>query len=68
MTTQETKSEVVTAKEVAARTGLSVGAVYNAAKADALPFPAYRVGKRFIFPRAPFENFLRGEVPSGRAA
>lgn len=68
MTIEEKKSEVVAAKEVAQRTGLSVGAVYNAARAGNLPFPTFRVGKRFVIPREPFEKFLRGEVPSDRAA
>lgn len=61
-------TDVVQIDEVARRTGLSRGAIYVAARADSLPFPVFRVGKRFVIPRDPFEKFLRGEVPSDRAA
>jgi len=66
--TEKENSDVVQVGEVARRMGLSVNAVYNAARVGSLPFPTFRVGKRFVIPREPFERVLRGEVPSDRAA
>lgn len=66
--TEKENSDVVQVGEVARRMGLSIGAVYVAARSDSLPFPTFRVGKRFVIPRQPFEKFLCGEVPSDRAA
>lgn len=63
-----TASRSVTVEEVAAAMGLSKNAVYAAADAGTLPFPAYRVGRRFVIPREPFERVMKGESPHDQAA
>ncbi len=49
-------------KEVAEAMGISVNLFYREAASGSLPFPVYRVGKRFVTPREPFERAMRGEA------
>lgn len=49
-------------REVAEAMGISLNLFYREAAAGSLPFPVYRVGKRFVTPREPFERVMRGEV------
>ena len=49
-------------REVAEAMGISLNLFYREAAAGNLPFPVYRVGKRFVTPRAPFERAMRGEA------
>lgn len=51
----------VDSKEIAAAMGISLNLFYKVAAAGGLPFPVYRVGKRFVTPREPFERAMRGE-------
>jgi predicted site-specific integrase-resolvase len=49
-------------REVAAAMGISLNLFYKVAASGGLPFPVYRVGKRFVTPREPFERAMRGEA------
>ena len=49
-------------REIAEAMGISVNLFYREAAAGTLPFPVYRVGKRFVTPREPFERVMRGET------
>lgn len=49
-------------REVAAAMGISLNLFYKEAAAGGLPFPVFRVGKRFVTPREPFERVMRGEA------
>ena len=50
-------------RDVATAMGISLNLFYKEAAAGRLPFPVFRVGKRFVVPREPFERVMRGEMP-----
>lgn len=62
MKEKTTNSLSVDPREVAEAMGISLNLFYREAAAGSLPFPVYRVGKRFVTPREPFERVMRGEV------
>lgn len=62
MKSKTSTSLSVDPREVAAAMGISLNLFYKAAGAGELPFPVYRVGKRFVTPREPFERAMRGEA------
>jgi excisionase family DNA binding protein len=45
-------------EELAARMGISVSLAYQLARADKLPVPAIRPGRRFLFSRRAYERLL----------
>ncbi len=45
-------------EELAARMGISVSLAYQLARADKLPVPAVRPGRRFLFSRKAYERLL----------
>jgi excisionase family DNA binding protein len=49
-------SHTLQIQEAADLLGLSMGSVYKAARANALPFPCVRIGQRFVIPIGPFEE------------
>lgn len=62
MKSKTSTSLSVDPREVAAAMGISLNLFYREAASGSLPFPVYRVGKRFVTPREPFERVMRGET------
>ncbi len=61
-------NHVVTIDEVARAMGIGRGLAYRAAEHGELPFPCLRVGRRFVIPRRPFEEFLQTGKATSNAA
>lgn len=57
----EPLTETVTVKAAAARLGISRTLAYELAKADRLPAPVLRLGRRLVVSRLGLERALRGE-------
>lgn len=53
-----------TVDEVAALLGVNRLTVYSAIKRDEAPFPTFKIGRRYVIPRAAVDRFLAGEVAS----
>lgn len=53
----------VTVDEVANAMGVSRNSIYNAAALGELPFPVYRLGKRYVIPRAQAEAAMGAPIP-----
>jgi excisionase family DNA binding protein len=51
-----------TIEEVAALLGLSRNSAYMAARADRLPVPVIKIGKRMMVSRAALDRFLDGDA------
>jgi excisionase family DNA binding protein len=62
MQTQETTRATMTIEEVAVIFGLARSTAYDLAKADRLPIPTIRAGKRIFVSRALVERVLAGEA------
>lgn len=60
MKNREEKRRSIDIDDVAAAMGVSRGLVYKQAAEGTLPFPCFRVGKRFVIPREPFERVMTG--------
>ncbi len=60
--------QVVTVEEMAKAMGISRGLAYREAECGGLPFPCLRVGRRFVIPRKPFEEFLQTGKATSNAA
>ncbi len=61
MEPQQTPRATMTIEEVAAVLGLARSTAYDLAKADRLPIPVIRAGKRIFVSRALVERVLAGE-------
>ncbi|MFL5760257.1 MAG: helix-turn-helix transcriptional regulator [Thermomicrobiales bacterium] len=61
METQQSARATMTIEEVAAVLGLARSTAYDLAKADRLPVPVIRAGKRIFVSRALVERILAGE-------
>ena len=61
MEPQQTTRATMTIEEVAAVLGLARSTAYDLAKADRLPIPVIRAGKRIFVSRALVERVLAGE-------
>lgn len=53
-------------EELAARMGISVSLAYQLARADRLPVPTVRPGRRFLFSRKAYEALLTGQHDPSR--
>ena len=53
-------------EELASRMGISVSLAYQLARADRLPVPAIRPGRRFLFSRKAYEELLTGQHDASR--
>ena len=62
---QETTRATMTMEEVAAVFGFARSTAYDLAKADMLPVPVIRAGKRIFVSRALVERVLAGEDVRG---
>lgn len=51
-------SDTLTLEELAARMGISRTVAYELARADRLPVPVIRVGRRFLFSRPAYERLI----------
>jgi len=49
-------------EEAAKRLGIGRGSAYAAARADTLPVPVIRVGRRMVVSRAAIERLVAGET------
>jgi excisionase family DNA binding protein len=56
---------VYTVEEVASLLGLSRNHTYALARAGTLPFPCFRLGRRYVIPIEPFEEWLNGGGKGG---
>jgi len=56
--------DTLTIEQVATRLGISRALAYDLAKADRLPAPVLRLGRRLVVPRPALDRAL-GLVPSG---
>ena len=61
MERRQTRRATMTIEEVAAVLGLARSTAYDLAKADRLPIPVIRAGKRIFVSRALVERLLAGE-------
>lgn len=59
--------ETLTLEELAARMGISRTVAYELARADRLPVPVIRVGRRFLFSRPAYDRLIEGRQ-TGRDA
>ena len=60
MQTQRIDALTLTVEEVAARLGISRALAYQLAKADRLPVPVLRLGRRVVVSRVALEHVLAG--------
>jgi excisionase family DNA binding protein len=60
--TETAPSRCVSVDEVAEAMGVSRNLAYKELATGNLPFPSFRVGKRFVIPRDSFERVMRGEI------
>ncbi len=56
------KPQTLTVEEAAERLGISRTLAYELAKADRLPAPVFRLGRRLVVSRLALERVLRGGV------
>ncbi len=65
MKTEEAQipTATVTVDELANAMRVSRNTVYNAAASGELPFPVYRLGKRYVIPRAQAEAAMGAPIP-----
>lgn len=60
--------DTLTLDELAARMGISRTVAYELARADRLPVPVIRVGRRFLFSRPAYERLIEGQPSPGPSA
>ncbi len=66
--------DTLTLEELAARMGISRTVAYELARADRLPVPVIRVGRRFLFSRKAYERLIAAsqdagtQLPAGRSS
>ena len=53
-----TEPDTMTLDEIAQRTGVSYGTVYEQARANTLPVPVFRIGRRYLVSRKAYEAVL----------
>ena len=59
MRTDYAETQTLTVEEAAARLGISRTLAYELAKADRLPAPVFRLGRRLVVSRLALEQALR---------
>lgn len=64
MDRRDTSARTATVEEAARQLGISRTLAYELAKADRLPVPVIRLGRRLVIPRAALDRVLEGP-PSG---
>ena len=50
--------DTLTLDDIAQRTGVSYGTVYEQARANTLPVPVFRIGRRYLVSRKAYEAVL----------
>lgn len=63
MQTRHPDRATATIGEVAAAFGIARSTAYELAKADRLPVPVIRLGRRLVVPRAALDRLLVGDLP-----
>lgn len=61
-----TTSDTMSLTELRERLGVSLTVAYELARKDALPIPAIRVGKQFLFSRTAYDALMSAQHPSFR--
>ncbi len=64
MDRRDAMTRTATVEEAARELGISRTLAYELAKADRLPVPVIRLGRRMVVPRAALDRVLEG-VPAG---